>query len=196
MLITSSDVRAPKVVQMLSNSSVELAWWMEGSQDQFRISGTAHVIPPPDHALHGVVDASRSLVIAALNEGGETERKDGGDGRDSQGKYDWESKRKEVFEAMKPAMKASWCVPVAPGSHIPSYDEPKKWPSEVPNFDDLKTDEDKKNYQTALSNFAMVVVEPTQIDWVQLGEKPNRRTLFMRKDEQEGSHWVEEILVP
>ena len=50
--------------------------------------------------------------------------------------------------------------------------------------------------QIALGNFAMVIFEPTQVDWVQLGEHPNRRTLFTRKDEQGGTHWVEEILVP
>ena len=96
---------------------------------------------------------------------------------------------------MKPAMKASWCAPVPPGSPISSYDEPSKWPREVPNLKDLKTDADKKNYETALSNFAMVVFEPFTIDWVQLGEEPNRRTVFIRKDDAE-AQWEEQIVAP
>lgn len=195
MLVTSSDVRTPKIVQMLSNSSVELAWWMEGSQDQFRISGKARIVPAPDTAFHNMTSTLHSLGTASLNEGGEAERDDGGGCRDSQGKYDWEKKRKEVFEAMKPGMKATWCAPAAPGSRISSHDEANKWRCTGPYLNEIKTDEERKNYETALSNFAMVVIEPTQVDWVQLGEHPNRRTLFTRKDEQDRSHWVEEILI-
>lgn len=169
---------------------------MDGSQDQFRISGKACVVPPPDNPFHTMTLIPRSLATSALDEGGEAEREDSGDGRDAQGKYDWEKKRKEAFEAMKPEMKASWCSPVAPGSQTPSYDEPNKWPSSIPNLKDLKTDADRKNYETALSKFSMIIIEPLQIDWVQLGEKPNRRTLFTRRDEQHGSHWSEEILAP
>lgn len=194
LLISSSDVRAPKVVQMLSNSTVELCWWMEGSQDQFRIQAKASVIPPPDHSFNTMVP--QGTAVSALNESGEQDEDGSGDGRGVDGKFDWEKKRQEVFEAMKPAMKASWCAPVAPGSPIPSYDEPSKWPREVPNRDDLKTDEDKKNYAFALSNFAMVIFEPTKIDWVQLGEQPNRRTLFTRKEDAEGVRWEEQIAAP
>jgi pyridoxamine 5'-phosphate oxidase len=190
LFITSSDVRAPKVVQMLSNTTVEVCWWMEGSQDQFRILSKALVVPPPDHPLREV--QSELAALKVLDEVGE-EREDG---RDQDGKFDWEKKRREVFEGMKPAMKASWCSPVAPGTPIPSYDEPSKWPREVPNLEDLKTEEDKKNYEFALSNFALVVFEPLNIDWVQLGEHPNRRTLFTRKGAVEDVKWDEEIVAP
>ena len=97
---------------------------------------------------------------------------------------------------MKPAMKASWCAPVAPGSAIPSYDEPSKWPREVPNFEDLKSEEDKKNYETALGNFAMVVLEPRKVDWVQLGERPNRRTIFTSEGFGHEVNWLEQISAP
>ncbi len=197
LLVTSSDVRSPKVTQILSNASVELCWWLEGSQDQFRISGKAKVIPSPDNALGNLSSDAFSLAANALDESGEADREDGNDNR-VLGKYDWEKKRQEVFDAMKPAMKASWCAPKAPGSRMASYDVPVRegWPTEVPNKEDLKTEEERRNYEVALGNFAMVVVEPTRVDWVQLGERPNRRTLFTRKDEQGGSFWEEEILVP
>ena len=56
-------------------------------------------------------------------------------------------------------------------------------------------EEDKKKWHEALANFAMVLIEPMQIDWVQLGEKPNRRTLFTRTGDEE-YQWKEEILAP
>lgn len=197
-MITSSDVRAPKVVQLLSNTAVELAWWMEGSQDQFRISGKARVVAPPDHSLSTVSGSeTHSAVIAALNQGGEAEREDGSDGLDATSRsFDWEKKRREVFDDMKPGMKGTWVAPKAPGSPMASYDEPNSWRCTIPKWEEIKTDEERKNYQIALGNFAMILIEPLQVDWVQLGEHPNRRTLFTRKDEQGGSSWLEAIVVP
>lgn len=168
---------------------------MEGSQDQFRMISRACVIPPPDDALKNVALESKGPSVSALDEVGEDREVDG-DGMGADGKYDWEQKRKEVFEEMKPKMKASWCAPVAPGTPISSYDEPSKWPREVPNRKDLKTDEEKKNYETALSNFAMILFEPFQVDWIQLGEEPNRRTLFIRNDIGEVTKWEERIVAP
>ncbi len=187
LLMTSTDARSPKVVQMLSTPSVELAWWMEGSQDQFRISGRAFIVPPPDHAFHIMSDVPRGTALAVLDEKGE----EGQEG----GKFDWEKKRREVFASMKPEMKASWCIPVAPGSIIPSYDEVKKWPNSVPNIDEASTAEDKNNWNEALSNFVLMVIEPVQVDWVQLAPRPNRRTRFSRTDDAV-FEWIEDILVP
>lgn len=190
---------------MLANKRVELAWWMEGSQDQFRISGTAYVVGPPSTGVSSVPDGSSSSAVAALDEGGE-DSSDSDSSKDPEpsahstsfaapGTFDWEQKRRDVFEAMKPGMKATWCAPVAPGSSIASYDVPNSWRSTVPHLHELKTDEEKRNYEAALGNFALVVVEPTKVDWVQLGERPNRRTLFVRR-EGGGEGWDEQILVP
>lgn len=204
LLVTSSDGRAQKVTQMKLNWTVELAWWMEGSQDQFRILARAKVVPSPSSVPaisepHGAMQIADTGVRALDVAGEERDRDEGGDLRGSDGKYDWEKKRQEVFEGMKPAMKASWCSPVPPGSALPSYDEPTKagWPQEVPNKDELETDEDKRNYATALDNFVMIVFEPVRVDWVQLGERPNRRTLFTRREKTDGSiEWDEEIQAP
>ena len=53
-------------------------------------------------------------------------------------------------------------------------------------------DEDKKNAEFALGNFALMLFEPTRVDWVELGIQPNRRTVFTR----EGEGWVEQLVVP
>ena len=52
LLITSTDIRSPKVVQISANNHVELAWWIEPTKEQFRISGVVHLIPEPGTPLH------------------------------------------------------------------------------------------------------------------------------------------------
>ena len=104
--------------------------------------------------------------------------------------FDFDKKRKELFDSMSPGMRASWCEPLAPGSPIASWEEQKGWPRKVPV--DPETDEDRKNAEFALGNFALMLFEPTRVDWVELGIQPNRRTVFTR--EEEG--WVEQLVVP
>ncbi|TCD67880.1 hypothetical protein EIP91_011814 [Steccherinum ochraceum] len=188
LLLTTTDVRTPKVTHMLSNPTVEVAWWLEGSQDQFRFSGRVVVIPHPSHPFHNMRNIPPGSALAKLAEHGEEGGQDG--------KYDWEKKRLEVFDTMSAHMKASWCRPT-PGSEISSYDDAKSWPSTVKNVGEAETDEEKANLEEALKNFALVLIEPLDIDWVQLGVIPNRRTRFYRK-EQEGSgdEWIETIEVP
>ena len=190
LLITSTDVRSPKVTQMLSNPTVEIAWWMEGTMDQFRLTGRAFVVTAPDHSLHSVASdqLARGSGLALLAENGAEDDESGG-------KFDWEKKRQEVYDDMRPAMKATWARPVAPGAIIESYDVPKQWPRDVPSRSEIKTDEDKQKWEAALANFAMVLVEPTRADWVQLGEKPNQRTFFTRTDDAV-HEWIEEISAP
>jgi len=53
-------------------------------------------------------------------------------------------------------------------------------------------EEDKKNLEIALRNFALIVIDPFEVDFVELGVDPNQRTKFTRDGEQ----WMEEIVVP
>ncbi|KAI0082127.1 hypothetical protein K474DRAFT_828606 [Panus rudis PR-1116 ss-1] len=185
LLLTTTDVRTPKVTQLLSNPNLEVAWWIEGSQDQFRIAGKATVVPSPDHPLHAKFKPRIGSALAQLSDEGEQ-------GRSSPGKYDWEAKRRETFDSMSAHMKATWLRP-PPGSVLQSYDDPKPWPKTVPKLGEAESEEEKKLQQDALGNFALVVIEPSQVDWVQLAEKPNRRTFFVRSGEGD---WKEEIQVP
>lgn len=200
LLLTSSDVRAPKIAQMHVSESIEVAWWMEGSQDQFRITGRARVVSSPDTGLTNILNPTafeeecRVLGMEALHHAGEDG--EGNAGLGSDGTFDWEKKRQDIFEAMRPGMKATWCRPVAPGAVLSSYDDVLKWPKAVPYKHELTSEEDKRNYAVALGNFAMVVLEPLRVDWVQMGEHPNRRTLFTRKHEDREVKWIEEILAP
>ncbi|KAF7367448.1 Pyridox-oxase-2 domain-containing protein [Mycena sanguinolenta] len=173
LLLATTDVRTPKTAQMIANPHVQIVWWIDGSQEQYRIAGTAHIIPSPGHVLH----KHFLHTIQPFSEG-ET--------------YDWEAKRIEVFKSMSPMMKASWCRPT-PGSRLEGgEDEAKKWPTELeePKPGD---EEGKRLWEMSLSNFALVIVEPQDVDYIELKPIPNRRTRFWRPSE---GVWNEEALVP
>jgi pyridoxamine 5'-phosphate oxidase len=177
LLLTTTDVRTPKVEQITQNSTVHIAWWIEGSQDQFRISGTASVVPAVSHPLYKKFDPMQGLALVELTKEG----------------IDWQEKRREVFNGMSSHMKASWCRP-PPGSVMKGgYEEAKKWPTSIPKLGEAENEGDRKNQEIALGNFALVLVEPYFVDWVQLGVVPNQRTTFTRVGKGE---WVEEIVVP
>lgn len=96
-------------------------------------------------------------------------------------------------------MKASWCRPT-PGS--PLIDDSAKadpWPErlEDPGSDVAKESyaEAKRLWDIALNNFALVVIDPYEIDFVDLSLIPNERILFTKQKGSLGL-WDEQKLVP
>ncbi|KAG5653912.1 hypothetical protein H0H81_009504 [Sphagnurus paluster] len=182
LLLTTTDIRTPKTTQIISNPHVQIAWWIEGTQEQFRVSGVASAIPAPTnmlykHFVHNVKHAKQTSAVAALTREG----------------FDWEAKRMAMFRGMSGHMKASWCRPV-PGSRLEGgEEEAKKWPVRLEEPGEHSTDEDRKNWEKALGNFALVIVDPTDVDYVELGVVPNRRTRFWKNGD---GVWDEEALVP
>ncbi|KAI0726851.1 hypothetical protein C8Q72DRAFT_887137 [Fomitopsis betulina] len=176
ILLTTTDVRSPKVSHMRGHPRVEVTWWMGGSQDQFRISGPVRVVPPP--GLESAMVSGSNHQSLALN-------------RLDEQSFDWEKKRLAVFDTMSAHMKASWCGP-PPGSVITSYEESKRWPQTVLKLGEAETEEDKRNQDQALGNFSLLLIEAVEVDWLQLAQKPNRRTRFTR----DGEEWKEELIVP
>ncbi|KAF9064034.1 pyridoxamine 5'-phosphate oxidase-domain-containing protein [Rhodocollybia butyracea] len=190
LILTTTDVRSPKTAQIIANPHVHIAWWIEGSQEQYRLSGLGCIIPSPKDHLHKqfihstISSAGSGSGMAALN-------------RD---KFDWEAKRLEVFKTMSPFMKATWCRPT-PGSALTGgEEEAKKWPERLdepkdPERPDESEEEkeNRRNWEIALRNFALVLVDPSEVDYVELGVLPNRRTKFTRT--VQGS-WKEQALVP
>ncbi|KAJ7757588.1 hypothetical protein B0H16DRAFT_1721321 [Mycena metata] len=93
---------------MIANPHVQIVWWINGTQEQYRITGKAHIVPAPGHELH--------TPISALSEGQ---------------KYDWEAKRLEVFKNTSPFLKGSYCRAVS-GSRLESgRAESENWPLEL-----------------------------------------------------------------
>jgi len=177
LLVASTDIRTPKVQHIAHAHTVELAWWINATQDQFRISGPARVFAAPEHSIFSPPrDAPDSAGIKALEATG----------------IDWEAKRRELFDAVSEQMRATWCRP-PPGSVLKGgYEEMNDWPAKVPKPSDAKTETEKKLAELALSNYAIIVIEPSYVDWAQLAIKPNRRTFFTC----EGVDWKEKIVVP
>ena len=64
LLVTSTDARSPKVAQLHHAARAELAWWLPGTQDQFRVAAFAHVVPArAAGAPTPLPDAARALRL-------------------------------------------------------------------------------------------------------------------------------------
>jgi len=200
LLLTTTDVRTPKARQIAQNARVELAWWIDATQEQYRVSGKAYVLPAPNVGRSAAKGAAEGTVgegeavgmeVTALKLGSEFPGALlGGEG------YDWEGKRREVFDAMSGHMKASWVRPV-PGTPLPGgYAAAKKWTETLPKLSEVTEgkggEDERKGVEEALRNFALVVIEPLEVDYVQLGVVPNQRTNFTKQ----GEKWIEAIVVP
>ncbi|KAF8844181.1 hypothetical protein BDN67DRAFT_963289 [Paxillus ammoniavirescens] len=169
LLFTTTDVRTPKVSQMNAEPRVEAVYWTAGTQEQFRIIGRASIIPTPYY--QGPYPSPKV--------------------------FDWEKKRVEVFDSMSGHLKATWCRPV-PGTPLEGGEEEmKKWPEKLPKLGEAESEENKKNLAFALENFALLLVEPFEVDLIELGVQPNKRTSFKRDWEDPNSiEFKETALVP
>lgn len=175
VLITSTDIRTPKVHQIAHADTVELAWWINATLDQFRISGLARVFASPQKSMSAPLHTAAECVgINALEMAG----------------VDWEAKRRELFDAVNEEMRATWSRPT-PGAPLGDV-EANDWPIRVPKPNEAKTDREKELAELALSNYAIIVIEPLRVDWVQMATKPNQRTFFTRTEDG----WNEEAVVP
>lgn len=185
LLLTTTDIRTPKVMDFAANSYVELCWWTDPTKEQFRISGRIFVIPSPSHPEY-------AEIIQKLEGGGKTLRALEAEG------IDWETKRKAAFDSMSAHMKASWIRPT-PGSTLEGgYEESKRWPTTVgANAGDTPDDpKEAENLKIAFGNFALLLIDPIEVDYVELGILPNRRTRFVRQGGTNGTEWVDELIVP
>lgn len=171
ILVTSTDIRSAKVHQIAHANTVELVWWINATLDQFRISGLALVFASPQRSIpHTAVECGG---INALEMSG----------------VDWEAKRRELFDALSEEMRASWCRPAGMPLKV---GEANDWPTTVPKPNEAKTDREKELAELALSNYAIIAIDPLRVDWAQFGTKPYQRTFFTRTEDG----WSEEAIVP
>ena len=133
-------------------------------------------------------------------------RKDFVDSFGLDGDWDWEKERVRLFNSLGGGMRAAWARPV---SGLPlvggrAMGVPETWPRRIPATDSVSENGDEEEARMfvteALANFALVVIEPLEVDWVELGCVPNRRTKFVRAG-KEGKgrrewEWAEEEVVP
>lgn len=182
ILVAATDIRSPETIQLISNMRVQLLWWIEGAQEQFRLSGVACLVPAPSNQMYQhfkcVVETapSASTLAMLVNE-----------------RFDWEKKRKDTFGGLGSDWQAAWCRP-APGSRLVDDKQAKKWPKSLKEpAEGDKRSATRKLWSTALDNFALVLIEPNEVDYLQLGVVPNKRTRYWREPD---SSWQSESLVP
>jgi len=192
LLVTTTDIRTPKVAQITSNPHVELAWWIDGTKEQYRISGVAHIVPEPNNSVYTqFLHATQSSSLATANASPESAIALLGKER-----FDWQAKRLEVFKTMSGHMRASWCRPI-PGSPLPGgLEEAKKWPETVTAPSDEDSAEEKarkqKLWDLAYTNFALLVIDPVEVDYVTMEVVPNRR---WRNTKNANGKWDEQEVV-
>ncbi|CAE6370073.1 unnamed protein product [Rhizoctonia solani] len=184
LLITTTDIRSPKAHQLRSHPSTsgptaEIAWWIEQAVVQFRLLVRVHVLPAPAHALHSEFPF-REL---SRNIGGDS----GPDAPETA--EDWEALRVRTYNNLSPPTRASFARPV-PGS--PLEENPEKWPQKLPEKGKEETEEEKKHVKEALKNISLLIFEPLQVDFIEFGVVPNRRTQWSF----DGKKWDETALVP
>ena len=174
VVLAATDVRTPKVEQILANDTVQMNWWIEPSGDQFRLTGKVTLVPEPGSRIF---HPGESIAFQRLSSSG----------------FDWEAKRVQTFDGLDSLLRAGRCCP-PPGSPLDGgYEEMRKWPATIPTTTGAADEEEKKLVERALANVTLVLVEPTYVDWLQLRVVPNQRTLFHRRDDES---WTETIVVP
>ncbi|KAK4053134.1 hypothetical protein OIV83_001869 [Microbotryomycetes sp. JL201] len=158
LLVTTTDMAMPKVEQIKSSSAGpkkgspgEYVFWMSPTGDQIRIRGQIHLYEP--------TTPISSQSVSTLDV---TSSKD----------FDWEEFRKDVWQnKMSGHLRASY-LNTPPGKPV---DEDFKEPSKE------RIDPDEQpEAEEALKRFALVIFDPTVVDWSQQNAKPPVRRTWTR----------------
>lgn len=136
---------------------VEAMWWAVSTQTQWRIRGRAWVLAPGDV---GGAGAGAKAVRAAL---GARMRKMGGEA----GEWDWERELVGHFGNLSPGMRGSFKNP-SPGT--PRANEPGEGEGLGQKVGDELLED-----QLARRNFRVVVIEPDEVDLVDLSDPADQR---------------------
>ncbi|KAF9479414.1 hypothetical protein BDN70DRAFT_993463 [Pholiota conissans] len=184
LIVSTTDTRTPKVHQLTLDAHVEATWWLEGKKQQFRLAGKAYVFPAPSHTIlcahfkAALKDAPSGSALAEFRE------------------FGWEEGRLRTFRALSPGMRASWARPTPPPGSL-LKDGTEEWPKklEEPKEGQEGYEKAKELWDLALSRFSLVVIDPDEVDLVDLATDPDTRTRFTKKEGAVGV-WEETALVP
>ncbi|WVW78324.1 hypothetical protein I302_100278 [Kwoniella bestiolae CBS 10118] len=174
LLLTTTDTRMSKPQHLAHSPTVEVAWWIEPTNVQFRITGQAISIPSPNTS-QDFQRAIKTLGVEGLEEGKEEW---------------WENKRKELWKGVSGHLRAGFGRPT-PGKKLSEVEGSDKWPETIPAESD-KPDE-QKTIQEAYDHFAIIAIAPSAVEYLELKPVPNRRTQWKR---QEGGEWEETKVAP
>ena len=187
-----------KPVHLKNDPTLEIAWWIDDSAVQFRITGEGYTVPSPTSP------DGESLVQAAVKALGH----DGAGGREGNAEW-WEGKRREMWATeMSSHLRGSFGRP-DPGKKMSEIEEkPEDWIQRLdaesvsaecsrwrcrlggtrlradggPEQDDPKQ---KKDIEFARNNFALLAIRPTGVEYLELKPTPNKRTQWTKRADGE-----------
>ncbi|KIY50508.1 hypothetical protein FISHEDRAFT_64717 [Fistulina hepatica ATCC 64428] len=166
LLLATTDIRMPKVAELVANMNVGCTWWISETREQFRIRGVAKIW-------------KKTCLCSARKP-------------PAKDNFNWENKAVEVFRNMSPGMKASWCLPT-PGTPLDTHPDspPDSWPTRIVDPEEGDK-QNRENWNRSLSRFALLLIEPSGVDYVELAVAPNKRTKFWLQ----GGKWHDQACVP
>ncbi|WWC68069.1 uncharacterized protein I206_101988 [Kwoniella pini CBS 10737] len=172
LLLTTTDTRMAKPQHIAHSPTIEIAWWIEPTNVQFRITGKAVTIHP-----------SQDLKKAFETLGTE--------GKEEEGNEEWwENKRKDLWKSVSGHLRAGFGRPT-PGKELDKVENSENWPETIPAESD-KPDE-QKVIKNAYDHFAIIAIAPEAVEFLELKPIPNRRTQYKR---QSNGEWNETKVAP
>lgn len=136
--------RSPKARQLAAAPQVELAWWLAATQHQFRIVGSAYILPSPSFSSHpsSASSSASDPTLSSFSFPFPAAKLAPYDG------FNWERERVRQFRRLSPELRASFCRPV-PGTTLGEWggkmeDLPQTLPETV---DEAENDEQKKQVE-------------------------------------------------
>ncbi|WWD21614.1 hypothetical protein CI109_106100 [Kwoniella shandongensis] len=174
ILLTTTDTRMSKPAHLAHSPTVEIAWWIENTNVQFRITGQAYSLPLTTTA------PEFPTIIKGL----------GLEGKEEGNAEWWEKKRKELWGSVSGHLRAGFGRPT-PGKKLEEVEGSDKWPETIPAESD--DPEESKTITNALDHFAIIAIKPEAVEYLELKPIPNRRTQWALQGD--GS-WQETKVAP
>ena len=177
LIMICTHAQTAKADQLIANSKVGICWWFNDAVQQFRIRGRAYIILNPKH----------EIAYKPPRPPFELE-----DGRS------WDEERIRCFEHDIDFKLRGWFARGAPGEVIEGGYE--SWPGRPfglhPTVEEAESEEEKHQIRKADLDFAIIVIEPVEIDVAELGMQPVRRRIWSRKEAGGRYHWDSVAVIP
>lgn len=146
----TTDIRSQKPAELSANNSVEVVFWIEETQNQWRLRGKCYLLSQDDTSAGGALEP---WLIDTGRDG------------DKKKEWGWKKEVEAHFANMAPAMRGSFISPVPGTERMKGEQEGTKRGLSIKNEDVLSDDELVKG---ARKNFRVGVVVPEEVERLDL----------------------------